>query len=51
MADADYGYVGCGPRRIVLYKGKTCIERNIPEDEAVEHLIKLIKDNGDWREA
>ena len=51
MADADYGYVGCGPRRIALYKGKTCIERNIPEDEAVEHLIKLIKDNGDWREA
>ena len=51
MADADYGYVGCGPRRIALYKGKTCIEHNIPEDEAVEHLIKLIKDNGDWREA
>lgn len=51
MADADYGYVGCGPRRIALYKGKTCIERNIPEDEAVEHLVKLIKDNGDWREA
>lgn len=51
MADADYGYVGCGPHRIALYKGKTCIERNIPEDEAVEHLINLIKENGDWREA
>ena len=51
MADADYGYVGCGPKRIALYKGKTCIERNIPEDEAVEHLIALIKANGDWHEA
>ena len=51
MADADYGYVGCGPRRIALYKGKCCIERNIPEEEAVEHLVKLIKDNGDWHEA
>lgn len=51
MADADYGYVGCGPRRIALYKGKSCIERNIPEDEAVEHLINLIKANGDWHEA
>lgn len=51
MADADYGYVGCGPRRIALYKGKCCIERNIPEDEAVEHLVKLIKANGDWHEA
>lgn len=51
MADADYGYVGCGPRRIALYKGKTCIERNIPEEEAVEHLINLIKEYGDWHEA
>lgn len=51
MADADYGYVGCGPRRIALYKGKCCVERNIPEDEAVEHLVNLIKANGDWREA
>ncbi len=51
MADADYGYVGCGPHRIALYKGKSCIERNIPEDEAVEHLVALIKENGDWREA
>lgn len=51
MADADYGYVGCGPRRIALYKGKSCVERNIPEEEAVEHLIALIKANGDWREA
>ncbi|MBR6758269.1 MAG: 4-hydroxy-3-methylbut-2-en-1-yl diphosphate synthase [Bacteroidaceae bacterium] len=51
MADADYGYVGCGPKRIALYKGKRCIERNIPEEEAVEHLVALIKSNGDWHEA
>lgn len=50
MADADYGYVGSGPHRIALYKGKQCVERNIPEDEAVEHLIALIKENGDWQE-
>ena len=50
MADADYGYVGAGRNRISLYKGKTCIEKNIPEDEAVQHLIELIKKNGDWIE-
>ena len=43
MADADYGYVGAGKGKISLYKGKECIERNIPEDEAVEHLLKLIE--------
>jgi (E)-4-hydroxy-3-methylbut-2-enyl-diphosphate synthase len=50
MADADYGYVGAGRGKISLYKGMTCIERNIPEDDAVEKLINLIKENGDWRE-
>lgn len=50
MADADYGYVGAGRNRISLYKGKTCIEKNIPEEEAVEHLIALIKKEGDWTE-
>ena len=50
MADADYGYVGAGRGKISLYKGKTCIERNIPEDEAVEKLIELITINGDWKE-
>lgn len=50
MADADYGYVGSGPHRIALYKGKECIERNIPEEEAVTRLIALIKANGDWQE-
>ena len=42
MADADYGYVGAGKGKISLYKGKTCVERNIPEDEAVGKLLALI---------
>ena len=43
MADADYGYVGAGPGRISLYKGKECVEKNIPEAEAVERLLQLIE--------
>lgn len=43
MADADYGYVGAGPGRISLYKGKECVEKNIPEEEAVERLLELIE--------
>lgn len=50
MADADYGYVGAGKGRISLYKGKECVEKNIPEEEAVEKLIELIRRNGDWLE-
>lgn len=42
MADADFGYVGAGTHRISLYKGQECVEKNIPEEEAVEHLLKLI---------
>ena len=42
MADADYGYVGAARGKISLYKGKQCVEKNIPEEEAVEHLLKLI---------
>ena len=42
MADADYGYVGAGPGRISLYKGKECVEKNIPVAEAVERLLQLI---------
>ena len=49
MADADYGYVGAGVGRISLYKGKECVQRNIPENEAVERLVELIKENGDWK--
>ena len=48
MADADYGYVGAAPNRITLYKGREVIERNIPEQEALDHLVDLIKKNGDW---
>ena len=48
MADADYGYVGAGRHQISLYKGKTCVLRNIPEEEAVERLVQLIKEHGDW---
>lgn len=50
MADADYGYVGAGRGKVSLYKGHQCIERNIPEEDAVEKLIELIKANGDWKE-
>ena len=50
MADADYGYVGAGINRISLYKGKQCVLKNIPEAEAVEKLVALIKENGDWHE-
>lgn len=50
MADADYGYVGAGRGKISLYKQKVCIEKNIPEDQAVEKLIELIKANGDYQE-
>lgn len=50
MADADYGYVGTGPGKINLYKEKTVVKRNIPEDDAVEALIDLIKEYGDWVE-
>ena len=45
MADADYGYVGAGPDRISLYKGKVCIEKNIPASDAVSRLIQFIKDD------
>lgn len=51
MADADYGYVGAGRGKISLYKRKECIEKNIPENQAVEKLIELIKANGDYHEA
>jgi (E)-4-hydroxy-3-methylbut-2-enyl-diphosphate synthase len=49
MADADYGYVGAGPGKVSLYKRKVCIEKNIPEDKAVDKLIELIKKNGDFK--
>ena len=48
MADADYGYVGTGPGKITLYKEKTVVKKNFPEQEAVQALIDLIKENNDW---
>ena len=44
MADADYGYVGAGPGKVSLYHKKECVEHGIPEDEAVEHLLRLINE-------
>ena len=49
MADADYGYVGAARGKISLYKGRTCVEKNIPEEKAVERLLELIKAHGDDR--
>ena len=51
MADADYGYVGAGRGKVSLYKQKQCIEKNIPEEEAVDKLIELIRLNGDWQDS
>jgi (E)-4-hydroxy-3-methylbut-2-enyl-diphosphate synthase len=48
MADADYGYVGTGVGKITLYKGQEVVERNIPAESAVDSLIGLIKEHGDW---
>jgi (E)-4-hydroxy-3-methylbut-2-enyl-diphosphate synthase len=51
MADADFGYVGGAPGKINLYVGKTAVKFNIPEDEAVERLIDLIREHGRWIDA
>jgi len=45
MADADYGYVGAGPGKVSLYRGQECVEKNIPEAEAVDHLLRLIEED------
>jgi (E)-4-hydroxy-3-methylbut-2-enyl-diphosphate synthase len=50
MADADYGYVGTGKGKITLYKEKEVVKRNVPSGEAVDELIELIKEHGDWIE-
>lgn len=49
MADADYGYVGGSPGTIDLYKQRECVRRGIPEAQAVQELITLIKQNNDWQ--
>lgn len=48
MADADYGYVGSGPGRITLYKGKEVVRKNVPTAQAVDELVNLIREHGDW---
>lgn len=50
MADADYGYVGTGPGKISLYKGKEVVKKNVTSETAVDELIELIKEHGDWVE-
>jgi (E)-4-hydroxy-3-methylbut-2-enyl-diphosphate synthase len=50
MADADFGYVGSGPGKITLYKGKDVVKRNVPSEIAVEELINLLKENNVWIE-
>ena len=50
MADADYGYVGTGVGVITLYKEKEVVKRNVPSANAVDELIELIKQHGDWVE-
>jgi (E)-4-hydroxy-3-methylbut-2-enyl-diphosphate synthase len=51
MADADYGYVGAGPGRVSLYKGKECVEKHIDQSRAVDALVELIKRSGSWQDA
>lgn len=50
MADADYGYVGTGVGKITLYKGREVVKRNVASENALNELIELIKDHGDWVE-
>ncbi len=51
MADADYGYVGSGPGKITLYKGKEIVKKGINKETAVDELIELIKENGHWADS
>ncbi|NCC72331.1 MAG: 4-hydroxy-3-methylbut-2-en-1-yl diphosphate synthase [Sphingobacteriia bacterium] len=48
MADADYGYIGMGAGKVALFKGKLLMKKGVPEEEAVDQLIGIIKENGDW---
>jgi (E)-4-hydroxy-3-methylbut-2-enyl-diphosphate synthase len=50
MADADYGYVGSGPGKITLYRGREIIKRNVPSSQALDELVSLIDEDGNWRE-
>lgn len=48
MADADYGYVGAGPDKITLYRGKEVVKRNVSATNALDELIDIIKNDGKW---
>ncbi|WP_353196014.1 (E)-4-hydroxy-3-methylbut-2-enyl-diphosphate synthase [Parapedobacter defluvii] len=48
MADADYGYVGAGPDKITLYRGKEVVKRNVPSANALDELIEIIREDGRW---
>lgn len=48
MADADYGYVGSGKGKITLYKGKEVVKRGVPSENAVDELIEIIREDGNW---
>lgn len=50
MADADYGYVGAGPDKITLYRGKEVVKRNVSSAKALDELIDIIKSDGLWVE-
>ena len=50
MADADYGYVGAAAGRITLYRGHEIVERNIPQEEALDRLVALIRADGKWND-
>ena len=50
MADADFGYVGSGPGKITLYRGKEVVKRNVDSDIAVDELINLLKESNAWIE-
>jgi (E)-4-hydroxy-3-methylbut-2-enyl-diphosphate synthase len=51
MADADFGYVGSGPGKITLYRGKEVVKKNINSDVAVDELINLLKESDAWVDA
>ena len=50
MADADFGYVGSGPGKITLYRGKEVVKRNVNSEVAVDELINLLKESDAWVE-
>ena len=50
MADADYGYVGTGPGKITLYRSKEVVKKNVNSKDALNELIEIIKEDGNWVE-